>query len=74
MIWSRRSVLGRRNEPRTGGAAAGPIHPAGAPIRLTVEELDFGNYPARNRFPGIPVNAWIRFPDCAELVDEDVYA
>ncbi|WP_211880039.1 hypothetical protein [Pseudarthrobacter albicanus] len=44
------------------------------PIGLTVEELDFGHYPANNGFPGIPVKAWIRFPDCAELVDGEVYA
>ena len=44
------------------------------PIGLTDEELDFGRFPARNGFPGIPVKAWIRFPDCAELVDGEVYA
>lgn len=44
------------------------------PIGLTVEELDFGHFPAKNGFPGIPVKAWIRFPDCAELVDGEVYA
>jgi hypothetical protein len=44
------------------------------PIGLTVEELDFGQFPAKNGFPGIPVKAWIRFPNCAELVDGEVYA
>jgi hypothetical protein len=44
------------------------------PIGLTVEELDFGHLPAKNGFPGIPVKAWIRFPDCAEFVDGEVYA
>ncbi len=41
---------------------------------LTVEELDFEHFPAKNGFPGIPVKAWIRFPNCAELVDGAVYA
>ena len=44
------------------------------PIGLTVEELDFEHFPAKNGFPGIPVKAWIRFPNCAELVDGEVYA
>jgi hypothetical protein len=44
------------------------------PIGLTVDELDFGQFPAKNGFPGIPVKAWIRFPNCAELVDGEVYA
>ena len=44
------------------------------PIGLTVEKLDFEHNPSKNGFPGIPVKAWIRFPDCAELVDGEVYA
>src|SRR5947199_306042 len=44
------------------------------PIGLTVEELDFGHFPAKNGFPGIPVKAWIRFTACAELVDGAGYA
>jgi hypothetical protein len=44
------------------------------PIGLTVEELDFGHFQVKNGFPGIPVKAWIRFPNCAELVDGEVYA
>src|SRR6476469_4178541 len=44
------------------------------PMGLTVEELDFEHFPAKNGFPGIPVKAWIRFPNCAELVDGEVYA
>jgi hypothetical protein len=44
------------------------------PIGLTVEELDFGYFPAKNGFPGILVKAGIRFSDCAELVDGEVYA
>jgi hypothetical protein len=44
------------------------------PIGLTVEELDFGQFPVKNGFPGIPVKAWIRFLNCAELVDGEVYA
>jgi hypothetical protein len=44
------------------------------PIGLTVEELDFEHFPSKNGFPGIPVKAWIRFPNCAELVDGEVYA
>src|SRR3954447_20654096 len=39
------------------------------PIGLTVEELDFEHFPAKNGYPGIPVKAWIRFPNWAELVD-----
>jgi hypothetical protein len=27
------------------------------PIGLTVDELDFGQFPAKNGFPGIPVKA-----------------
>jgi hypothetical protein len=45
-----------------------------SPIGLTVEELDFEHFPSKNGFPGIPVKAWIRFPDCAELVNGEVYA
>ena len=44
------------------------------PIGLTVEELDFEHFPSKNGFPGIPVKAWIRLPNCAELVDGEVYA
>ncbi|MDO5867101.1 hypothetical protein MG599_24105 (plasmid) [Paenarthrobacter sp. SD-1] len=44
------------------------------PIELTPEELDFKRFPVENGFPGIPVRAWIRFPDCAELVDGEVFA
>ena len=44
------------------------------PIGLTVEELDFELFPARNGFPGIPVKAWIRFPNCAVRVEGEVYA
>jgi hypothetical protein len=43
-----------------------------SPIGLTVEELDFEHFPSKNGFPGIPVKAWIRFPNCAELVDGEV--
>jgi hypothetical protein len=46
----------------------------GGPMGLTVEELDFENFPVKNGFPGIPVKAWIRFPNCAELVDGEVFA
>ena len=44
------------------------------PIGLTVEELDFEHFPVKNGYPGIPVKAWIRFPNCAELVDGEVFA
>lgn len=44
------------------------------PFGLTLEELDFKNFPARNEYPGIPVRAWLRFPNCAELVDGEVFA
>ena len=44
------------------------------PIGLTVEELDFEHFPAKNGYPGIPVKAWIRFPNSAELVDGEVFA
>lgn len=44
------------------------------PIGLTVEELDFEQFPVKNGFPGILVKAWIRFLNCAELVDGEVYA
>ena len=44
------------------------------PIGLTAEELNFERFPAKNGYPGIPVKAWIRFPNCAELVDGEVYA
>ena len=39
------------------------------PIGLTAEELDFANMPSKTDVHGIPVQAWIRFQDCAELVD-----
>lgn len=39
------------------------------PIGLTPEELDFANMPSKTDVHGIPVQAWIRFQDCAELVD-----
>ena len=45
-----------------------------SPIGLTVEELDFEHFPVKNGYPGIPVKAWIRFPNCAELVDGEVFA
>ena len=44
------------------------------PFGLTLEELDFRNNPVHNEFPGIPVRAWLRFPNCAELVDGEVFA
>ncbi|MEE2524532.1 hypothetical protein [Pseudarthrobacter sp. J47] len=44
------------------------------PIGLTTEELDFEQFPASHRYPGIPVKAWIRFLNCAELVDGEVLA
>jgi hypothetical protein len=44
------------------------------PIGLTVNELDFANFHAKNGFSRIPVKAWIPFPNCAELVDGEVYA
>ena len=44
------------------------------PIGLTLEELNFEHFPAKNTYPGIPVKAWIRFPNCAELVDGEVFA
>nr|WP_015062069.1 hypothetical protein [Arthrobacter sp. J3.40]AFK89452.1 hypothetical protein [Arthrobacter sp. J3.40] len=44
------------------------------PIGLTVEELDFKHFLAKNGYPGIPVKAWIRFPNCAELVHGEVFA
>ena len=37
-----------------------------------MEELDFEHFPVKNGFPGIPVKAWIRFLNCAELVDGEV--
>lgn len=39
------------------------------PFGLTLEELDFKNFPVHNVYPGIPVMAWLRFPNCAELVE-----
>jgi hypothetical protein len=39
-----------------------------------VEELDFEHFPVKNGRPGIPVKAWIRFLNCPELVDGEVYA
>ena len=45
-----------------------------SPLGLTVEELDFEHFPAKNGYPGIPVKAWIRFLNCAELVDGEVFA
>lgn len=42
------------------------------PIGLMVEELDFEDFPIKNGFPGIPVKVWIRFPNCAQLVDGEV--
>lgn len=44
------------------------------PFGLTLEELDFKNFPVSHGFPGIPVKAWLRFPNCAELVDGEVFA
>ncbi|RAX44561.1 hypothetical protein DQ354_14555 [Arthrobacter sp. AQ5-06] len=44
------------------------------PIGLTVEELDFENTPSSTDVHGIPVRAWIRFQDCAELIDGVVYS
>ncbi|MEC3853191.1 hypothetical protein [Paenarthrobacter ureafaciens] len=44
------------------------------PFGLTLEELDFRNFPVHKDFPGIPVKAWLRFPNCAELVDGEVFA
>lgn len=44
------------------------------PIGLTAEELDFEHFPVQNGFPGISVKARIRFPNCAELVNGEVYA
>lgn len=44
-----------------------------APIGLTAEELDFENMPVGHAVHGIPVKAWIRFQDCAELIDGLVY-
>ena len=38
------------------------------PIALTAEELDFAQHPATTTVPGIPVWAWIRFPNSAERV------
>ncbi len=58
----------------TSRRTAGAVCAAGGPIGLTVEELDFEHFPSKNGFPGIPVKAWIRFPNCAELVDGEVYA
>ena len=43
------------------------------PIGLTAEELDFEHFPAQHTYPGSPVKAWIRFPNCAELVDGEVF-
>lgn len=39
-----------------------------------MEEPDFEHFPVKNGFPGIPVKAWIRFLNCAELVDGEVFA
>jgi hypothetical protein len=44
------------------------------PFGLTLEELDFKNFPVHNVYPGIPVMAWLRFPNCAELVEGEVFA
>lgn len=44
------------------------------PFGLTWEELDFKNFPAHNVYPGIPVMAWLRFPNCAKLVEGEVFA
>ena len=44
------------------------------PFGLTLEELDFKNFPVHTTFPGIPVTAWLRFPNCAELVEGEVFA
>ena len=41
---------------------------------LTLEELDFKHFPVHNIYPGIPVMAWLRFPNCAELVEGEVFA
>ena len=38
------------------------------PLELTPEELDFEHHPATTSVPGIPVWAWIRFPNAAERV------
>ncbi|YCK79698.1 hypothetical protein M1D89_01305 (plasmid) [Arthrobacter sp. D3-18] len=44
------------------------------PFGLTLEELNFKHFPMHNGHPGIPVKAWLRFPNCAELVDGEVFA
>ena len=69
-IYVLRLCYGTRTSLRTAKA----VREAGGPIGLTVEELDFEHFPAKNGFPGIPVKAWIRFPNCAELVNGEVYA
>ncbi|MDJ0318962.1 hypothetical protein QMG79_00205 [Pseudarthrobacter sp. PS3-L1] len=39
------------------------------PIGPTPEELDFANNPSETDVHGIGVRAWIRFQDCAELIE-----
>ncbi|HET7140311.1 MAG TPA: hypothetical protein VFI36_09135 [Arthrobacter sp.] len=65
--------MGPEQASRLQAQYAQYARPAG-PIGLTVEELDFEHFPAKNGFPGIAVKAWIRFLNCAELVGGEVYA
>ena len=60
--------------PKVAAALQAQYARRAGPIGLTVEELDFEHFPVKNGLPGIPVKAWIRFPNCAELVDGEVFA
>ncbi|MDJ0322104.1 hypothetical protein [Pseudarthrobacter sp. PS3-L1] len=44
------------------------------PIELTPEELDLANDPVQTDIYGVPVKAWIRFQDCAELVKGEAHS
>ncbi|GAB3253124.1 hypothetical protein GCM10027562_13970 [Arthrobacter pigmenti] len=44
------------------------------PVSLTAEELDLEHEKVTTDVPGIPVWAWIRFPDSAELVKGEVFS
>lgn len=44
------------------------------PVSLTAEELDLEHENVTTDVPGIPVWAWIRFPDSAELVKGEVFS
>jgi hypothetical protein len=52
---------------------AGAVRPARWTDWTDGGRARFRALPLQNGFPGIPVKAWIRFPNCAELVDGEVY-